>query len=57
LTLAEIELLFEQFPGGEEQREPISARFEDAWDRWTSLLVILGLLAAEWLLRKRMNLP
>ncbi len=57
LTLAEIESLLDQFPGDEEQREPISARFDDAWDRWETLLVILLLLSAEWLLRKRMDLP
>jgi hypothetical protein len=25
----------------------------DAWDRWATLLVALGLLSIEWILRKR----
>ena len=57
ITLAEIESLLEQFPGDEERREAISASFDDAWDRWETLALILLLLSAEWLLRKRMDLP
>lgn len=45
-----------QFPGGEERREPISSRLEDAWDDWHTLLLALGLLSAEWILRKRAEL-
>ncbi|MFT5080865.1 MAG: hypothetical protein ACI84E_001523 [Planctomycetota bacterium] len=35
----------------------MSATIDDAWDRWETLMVILLLLSAEWLLRKRMDLP
>jgi uncharacterized membrane protein len=54
--LAEAPRLFAHFPGGEERREPISSRLEDAWDHWVTLLVALGLLSAEWILRKRAEL-
>jgi hypothetical protein len=45
-----------QFPGGEERREPISSRLEDAWDGWNTLIAALVLLTAEWILRKRAEL-
>jgi hypothetical protein len=48
--------LADEFPGDEERREPISSRLEDAWDNWTTLLIALGLLATEWILRKRAEL-
>ncbi|HUR27321.1 MAG TPA: hypothetical protein VM509_03990 [Planctomycetota bacterium] len=48
--------LLAQFPGGEERREPISSRLDDVWDRWGTLWIALGLLAAEWILRKRWEL-
>jgi hypothetical protein len=54
--LAQTSRLLDQFPGGEERREPISSRLEDAWDHWGTLLVALGLLSAEWILRKRAEL-
>ena len=44
------------FPGGEERREPISSRLDDAWDHWWTLLAGVGLLACEWVLRKRLEL-
>ncbi len=56
LTLASLARLAEEFPGGEERREPISSRMEDAWDRWITLLAALGLLSLEWILRKRVEL-
>ncbi len=56
LDLAGARGLAVQLPGGEERREPISSRLEDAWDRWATLLVALGLLSAEWILRKRAEL-
>ncbi len=56
LDLANVALLADEFPGGEERREPISSRLEDAWDNWTTLLAALGLLSAEWILRKRVEL-
>ncbi|MFT7668816.1 MAG: putative membrane protein [Planctomycetota bacterium] len=56
LSLAEFALLLDEFPGGEERREPISSRLEDAWDNWVTLLAILGLLTSEWILRKRYQL-
>ena len=48
--------LLEEFPGGEERREPISSQLEDAWDHWGTLLLALALLSAEWILRKRFEL-
>ncbi len=56
LTLANVADLAQEFPGGEERRQPISSRMEDAWDRLLTLLVALGLLSAEWILRKRYEL-
>jgi hypothetical protein len=56
LDLARSGELADEFGGGEERREPISSRLEDAWDTWTTLLVALGLLSAEWILRKRAEL-
>ncbi|NOT30969.1 MAG: hypothetical protein HOP15_11025 [Planctomycetes bacterium] len=56
LELARARALASQFPGGEEQREPISSRLEDAWDGWHTLFLALLLLSAEWILRKRSEL-
>ena len=56
LDLANAGALADEFPGGEERREPISSRLEDAWDTWTTLLLALGLLSTEWILRKRVEL-
>jgi len=55
-SLSALEGLWEEFPGGEERREPISSRLEDAWDNWATLLTILTLLSVEWVLRKRFQL-
>ena len=54
--LAQLEDLADEFPGGEERREPISSQLEDAWDHWGTLLLALGLLSFEWILRKRYEL-
>jgi hypothetical protein len=56
VSLAQLASLADEFPGGEERREPISSRLEDAWDNWLSLLTVLALLTAEWVLRKRFEL-
>jgi uncharacterized membrane protein len=56
VTLANLASLADEFPGDEERREPISSRLDDAWDRWATLLVALGVLSAEWILRKRVEL-
>jgi len=56
LHLSQLEELLEQFPGGEERREPVSTRLNDAWDDWHTLLLALGLLSLEWVLRKRVEL-
>ena len=32
------------------------SRLEDAWDHWGTLLLALGLLSLEWILRKRYEL-
>ena len=54
--LARIASLRDEFPGDEERREAISSRLEDAWDRWATLLLALGLLSTEWILRQRFEL-
>jgi uncharacterized membrane protein len=56
LSLGRARTLATQFPGGEERREPISSRLQDAWDGWHTLLLALGLLGTEWILRKRSEL-
>ncbi len=56
LDLAHLTELWPLLPGGEERREPISARLSDVWDRWATLLVVLGVLSVEWVLRKRWEL-
>ena len=56
LDLAHARSLASEFPGGEERREPISSRLEDAWDSWHTLVIALLLLGAEWILRKRVEL-
>ena len=48
--------LWQEFPGGEERREPISSRLTDVWDRWTTLFFALVVLSVEWGLRKRWEL-
>lgn len=44
------------FPTGQERKEPVSSKLDDAWDRWATLLLALGLLSVEWILRKRAEL-
>ena len=56
VDIANLDQLLDQFPGGEERREPISSRLRDAWDNWTTMLVALMLLSIEWILRKRFEL-
>ena len=56
LALADLDELAAELPGDEERREPISSRLDDAWDHWGTLLLALGLLSAEWVLRKRVEL-
>jgi uncharacterized membrane protein len=56
LELSRARALAPQFPGGEERRQPISSRLEDAWDDWHTLFIALALLSAEWILRKRSEL-
>ena len=36
VDLANVADLLDELPGGEERREPISSRLEDAWDRWAT---------------------
>jgi len=54
--ITDVPALLVEFPGGEERREPISSQLEDAWDRLATLLLALGLLSLEWILRKRHDL-
>ena len=56
VRLDDLDALLAEFPGGEERREPISSQLEDAWDNWSTLLLALGLLSVEWILRKRYEL-
>ncbi len=56
LSLSSLDDLASEFPGGEERREPISSSLQDAWDRLGTLLLALGLLSAEWILRKKVEL-
>lgn len=56
VPLARLATLAPEFPGGEERRQPISSKLDDAWDHWGTLLLALGLLSAEWILRKRLEL-
>jgi len=48
--------LIEAFPAGAQRREPMSSTLEDVWDHLGVLLAVLGLLSAEWILRKRSEL-
>lgn len=50
------ELVQKALPGGEQRRDPISARLDDIWDHGWTLLVVLAVLSAEWILRKRFEL-
>jgi uncharacterized membrane protein len=56
LDLAGLSGLWAEFPGNEERREPISSRLDDIWDSWGTLLLALGVLSIEWILRKRLEL-
>ena len=56
VDLAHLADLWDEFPGGEERREPISSRLEDVWDRWATLIGALVVLSVEWVLRKRWEL-
>jgi uncharacterized membrane protein len=56
VDLARLDDLLREMPGGEERHESISARLEDVWDRWGTLIAALVLLSIEWVLRKRYEL-
>ena len=56
VELASLAQLEREFPGDEERRQPISSQLEDAWDNWGTLLVLLALLSAEWITRKRLEM-
>lgn len=55
-TLPRARELLAAFPGGKEQRQPISSELLDAWDHWGTLLAALILLSIEWIARKRLEL-
>lgn len=57
LELEQADELRAELPGGEEWHEAVSAELEDVWDGPWTVLVLLALLSAEWLLRKRWELP
>jgi hypothetical protein len=48
--------LLAELPGNESRADPISARLDDIWDRWPTLLAALVVLSIEWILRKRFEL-
>ncbi len=56
MNASDTSTLAAQFPPDQERREPISSELTDAWDHWGTLLLALGLLSAEWILRKRHEL-
>lgn len=56
VEVSQLDQLAEEFEGGEERREPISSKLQDLWDRWTTLLLVLLVLALEWGLRKAWEL-
>ena len=56
IVVTRVAELHPEFPGDEERREPISSQLIDAWDNWGTLLLALGLLGSEWILRKRYEL-
>jgi uncharacterized membrane protein len=56
VQIGALQELGQEFPGGEERREPISSELEDIWDNWGTLALALALLSAEWVLRKRVEL-
>jgi uncharacterized membrane protein len=56
VALASAGPLLQALPGGEERREPLRSDLLDAWDRWGTLALVLALLSAEWILRKRLEL-
>ncbi|MBL8859995.1 MAG: hypothetical protein JNL28_15915 [Planctomycetes bacterium] len=55
-TLPRVRELLDAFPGGKEQRQPISSELRDAWDHWGTLIAALILLTIEWVARKRLEL-
>lgn len=56
VSATDLTALEEALPGGEERREPLTSSLEDAWDHWGVLLLALGILSIEWILRKRYEL-
>ncbi|MCK6447000.1 MAG: hypothetical protein L6Q99_11455 [Planctomycetes bacterium] len=56
VDVATVAELVSDFRGGEERREPISARLDDVWDRWSTLIAAVCVFALEWVLRKRWDL-
>ncbi len=55
-NISNLSVLLDEFPGGEERREPISSQLRDAWDNWATMLAALALLSIEWILRKRFEM-
>lgn len=56
VDLPRVRDLLDAFPGGKEQRQPISSELRDAWDNWTTLILVVALLSIEWIARKRLEL-
>ncbi|QDV08581.1 hypothetical protein Poly30_41340 [Planctomycetes bacterium Poly30] len=56
LTIDTADEIAQAFPPDQERREPVSSQLDDAWDRWATLLLALGILGVEWILRKKAEL-
>ena len=56
VTVDTVDDIAQAFPLNQERREPVSSQLDDAWDRWGTLLLALGILGVEWVLRKRAEL-
>ncbi|MCI0589462.1 MAG: VWA domain-containing protein [Planctomycetes bacterium] len=55
--LARVQELDRRFAGGGELRTPLATEVRDLWDSGWVLAGVVALLAVEWLIRKRVQLP
>jgi len=57
LPLAQAGEIRRRFEGSGELRTPVSSEIRDLWDNGWVLALVVGLLAVEWIVRKRVQLP
>jgi hypothetical protein len=57
LSLAQAGEIRRRFEGSRELRTPVSSEIRDLWDNGWVLAFVVGLLAVEWIVRKRVQLP